>query len=172
MTVAFDPNALRNMALVSVINSEPIHIDGLVLLDLLDAYESRSAVVAAEMVSPHDEAWEAWYEAYPRKRGKRDARKAFDRAVKRAGLEVVMAGLQRFLDHLAENPPDSKTFIPYPATWLNQDRWEDDYTGETGEPTRTDRNRLALVQGASAIGEQPSWRDRLANAGPRAIGAG
>lgn len=70
-----------------------------------------------------DAAWETFWELYPRKVGKQDARKAFVKAARTVDAEVIVGGAAR----LAEDPnlPD-KEFIPHPATWLRQGRWEDE----------------------------------------------
>jgi hypothetical protein len=65
-----------------------------------------------------DEFWNL----YPRKVGKQDARKAFERALRNASLEEIFEGLQRFVT----DPNRVLTFTPHPATWLNQGRWGDD----------------------------------------------
>jgi hypothetical protein len=65
-----------------------------------------------------DEFWDL----YPRKVGKQDARKAFERALRNASLEEIFEGLQRFV----ADPNRVLTFTPHPATWLNQGRWGDD----------------------------------------------
>lgn len=67
-----------------------------------------------------DEFWSS----YPKKQGKRAARKAWDSAVKRAYPREVLVGLERFCDHAAGM--DSR-YVPHPSTWLNGDRWEDVY---------------------------------------------
>lgn len=59
-----------------------------------------------------------WTE-YPNKVGKRDAEKAFERALKRVDLPELMAGLARYVAKTDDRPWCN------PATWLNQDRWTD-----------------------------------------------
>ena len=64
--------------------------------------------------------FEAFWEAYPRKAGKRAALKVWGGAVKRAGGgAAIMAGLasHRFATE--------ERFIPHPATWLTRDQWLD-----------------------------------------------
>ena len=65
---------------------------------------------------------------------KADARKAF--AKLNPGTELVEAML-RALDwqkHLPEWTKDGGQFIPYPATWLNARRWEDEPEGSATPP--------------------------------------
>lgn len=62
-----------------------------------------------------DEFWSI----YPHKIGKPKAREAFLKARKRAGFDVIMAGLRAYVAKTDDRPWCN------PATWLNQDRWED-----------------------------------------------
>ena len=76
----------------------------------------------AELVSEFDD----WYKEYPRKTGKGAARKAFLKARKN-GVEVntLKDGLARSKRSWAvENRPKDK--MPYPATWLNAESWDDE----------------------------------------------
>lgn len=69
-----------------------------------------------------DEFWSA----YPKKKAKDDARKAFDkRKPTRALVAVMVAAVKR---HMASEDwqKDGGKFIPYPATWLNDGRWQDE----------------------------------------------
>lgn len=64
-----------------------------------------------------------FWSAYPKKKSKESAERAFAKAD--APLETLMASLDRF----KADPDwikDAGKFIPYPATWLNQRRWEDE----------------------------------------------
>lgn len=67
-----------------------------------------------------------FWEAYPSKTGKRAAETAYDRAVRRIGgpdpPSVIMAGLGRA--KISRKWRDG--FVKNPATWLNQDCWEDE----------------------------------------------
>ena len=76
---------------------------------------------------PPAPAFDEFWEHYPRSRrvGKGDARKAFERACKRASTERIVAGVRRFAADPNLPSGDEVQFIPHPATWLNQDRWDD-----------------------------------------------
>lgn len=60
-----------------------------------------------------------FYAAYPHKVGKRAAATAFERARRRAPMDQLMVGLARYAGKTDDRPWCN------PATWLNQDRWED-----------------------------------------------
>lgn len=77
-----------------------------------------------------EEVWQSefaeWYKDYPRKTGKGAARKAFLKARKN-GVEVntLKDGLDRSIRSWSvENRPKDK--MPYPATWLNAESWDDE----------------------------------------------
>lgn len=69
--------------------------------------------------------FDSFWAAYPKKKAKQDARKAF------AKVDVPLTVL---LDALSEHKKsgewmkDGGKYIPYPATWLNGQRWEDEMT--------------------------------------------
>jgi hypothetical protein len=66
--------------------------------------------------------FDEWYEIYPRHVGKGAAEKAYAKALKDVDPETLIERARRF----AAKPPDDPKFIPHPATWLNQKRWEDE----------------------------------------------
>jgi len=71
------------------------------------------------LTSSFNEFWEL----YPRKMGKGEARGSFQKAVNLHGLDVVMDGVRR----LASDPNlPAPQFVPRASTWLNQERWDDD----------------------------------------------
>ncbi len=74
----------------------------------------------------NEQAFDSFWTSYPKKQAKANARKAFDK------LNPDEALLQRMLVALEwqKTSPswtkDNGQFIPYPATWLNGRRWEDE----------------------------------------------
>lgn len=73
------------------------------------------------------EAFDDFWRDYPRKVGKPMALKGFMRIKpwSQESCDQIFAGLDRWNAYWQEAETD-KSFIPYPATWLNQQRWEDD----------------------------------------------
>lgn len=65
----------------------------------------------------------SFWEVYPRKLGKGEAKAAFVKAVDKFGADVVLEGVARFA---ADPNLPAVQFIPRAATWLNQERWEDE----------------------------------------------
>jgi hypothetical protein len=74
----------------------------------------------------YKEKFEAFYKAYPRKVGKANVEKWFTKNKPNDELfELIMRKLEMF----KKSPDwfkDNGQFIPYPTTWLNQKRWEDE----------------------------------------------
>jgi len=76
--------------------------------------------------------FDAFWRAYPLKAGKGAARKAWQRAIRRAAAADIIAGAQRY----AADPNRPEEFTKYPEGWLNADRWDDDPL-----PPRSGRDR-------------------------------
>jgi hypothetical protein len=71
------------------------------------------------------DSFEAFWSEYPNKVGKPKARAAFPTALRRAkGANAIMAGLHRYI---ASKPTDRPWLNP--ATFLNQERWDDQPAG-------------------------------------------
>jgi hypothetical protein len=107
---------------------------------------------------PPDDGFAAFWAVYPRTVGKEAARKAYAKAAARVGALTVVAGAERFRDDPNLPPKEEARFIPHPATWLNQGRWDD----EPLPPRRqSSSNRLTDVRAANAriraaAGQNPS----------------
>ena len=91
------------------------------------------------------DGFEAWYETYPSKVGKQAAMKAWRSLAPTEALQQILCGAvaaqktwRRWIDG----------FIPNPATWLNQRRWEDEQPPDrreaTAPPTAQDAMRKVL----------------------------
>lgn len=106
--------------------------------------------------SGFDEFWEA----YPRKAGKRAARSSYDRAMDRLGRvhgadrahQMILDGVSRY----AADPNRESGFTAHPSTWLNQDRWEDDPI--PSRPGRVSATAMYL-DAAHDLAPLPSWYD-------------
>ena len=85
-----------------------------------------------------------FWKAYPKKKAKKAAEKAFFKLNPSEGLlEKMLEALER-QKKSREWQEDGGQYIPYPATWINGERWED-VGVEAGEcdttPTREERRR-------------------------------
>ena len=99
------------------------------------------------------DGFEEFWACYPKRSDKGHARTAYLKAAKAAGVDVVLAGAQRFAAD--PNLPEPK-FIPMPTTWLNGERWQDDpLPPRNGKPVDRQadllRSEMAKAQAADAL---------------------
>lgn len=81
---------------------------------------------------PEHPLFAEFWSAYPRREGKGKAREAFDKAID-AGTNplVLVSAAARYASHHSKLRTE-RNYLAMPATWLNQERWEDDYGTEPG----------------------------------------
>lgn len=73
-----------------------------------------------------EKAFDRFWESYPRKEAKPTAKKAFEKLnPDEVLLKTMLEAIQRFKE-TSQWQEENGRFIPHPATWLNQRRWEDD----------------------------------------------
>lgn len=105
----------------------------------LQASVKHQRSITARGIDASNDLFDVFWPAYPRKVAKADALKAFKRlGVDQALLQTMLAALSK----QALSPDWTKEagrFIPYPATWLNKKRWEDDCS----QPGADDESRPA-----------------------------
>lgn len=88
-----------------------------------DHTQSDSAVEAPR-------AFDRFWEAYPKKKNKIDAQKAFKK------VKVPLQTLLDAIERQKQSPQwkkDSGQFVPYPAAWLNRGAWEDETEAENND---------------------------------------
>ena len=71
------------------------------------------------------DGFDEWWEACPKKVGKGAARTAYAKAVKKSDPATLLSGI-RAASMIWSRDKTEKRYIPNPATWLNQERWEDE----------------------------------------------
>lgn len=99
-----------------------------------------------------DEFWKHW----PRKVDKEEARTAFTKAVtnKRVDPAVVIKACAEFAER-CRLVGREKGFIPYPATWLNKQRWNDDLNEVLPLPPQRAPTRHETYRDPSASAFRP-----------------
>lgn len=107
---------------------------------------------------PFDQWWQHW----PKKKSIGDARKAFPKALRAAGLAALIEGADRYAAWVERNRVEDQ-YVVGPGRWLREERWADELTDRTpgnGRPTATDRMRAGwdLTQQLAAMEQQ---QDRL-----------
>lgn len=100
----------------------------------LDAHAHKETEIESETESEtesekrkaHEQRFERFWTAYPRKVSKPAARKAFDKIKPDDDLLQVMLTAIEKQRHSDQWTKDGGQFIPHPATWLNNQRWNDE----------------------------------------------
>ena len=96
-----------------------------------EAYNDRKNILGGE------DSFSKFWDAYPKRVGKQEARKAFDKAIKATDIETILKAIEA----QKQTPQWKKSngqYIPNPATWLNQCRWEDETGGQDSEKPQRD----------------------------------
>jgi hypothetical protein len=100
-----------------------VTMDMIELIQRIEQLELAVAALKVERKAPPGEFDQFWT-AYPKKVGKQAALKAFKNA-KFPSLDALLKAIDRA--RLSEQwRKDGGQFIPNPATWLNQGRWDDE----------------------------------------------
>jgi hypothetical protein len=87
---------------------------------------------SAKTELPEHPLFAEFWKAYPRREGKGTARKAFSQAVDNGATpEVIASAAARFARHCIRVKTE-RGYMPHPTTWLNQERWEDEYDADPG----------------------------------------
>lgn len=110
------------------------------------------------------DSFDQWWEHWPRKKSIGDARKAFPKALRAAGLPALIEGTQRYAAWIQRNRVDDR-YVVGPGRWLREERWADELVDRSpdagnGRATATDRMRAGwdLTQQLAA---QENQQDRL-----------
>ena len=111
-----------------------------------------------------DESFEEFWSEYPRKVSKPAALKAWNKLKPDEDLiEQIMSGLEKWRNS-DDWARDNGQYIPYPATWLNGRRWEDDVrsSGERKPQSAPVRQVSGQqYQQRDYSGEQEYWMNRM-----------
>lgn len=97
--------------------SEPMsHSDGAIEDQSGDHPEGQSAIAHAGA------SFDDFYAIWPNKKKRPDAMKAWTAAIRRADPDQILAVATEYAANLHR---PAKQFVPYPATWLRNDCWDD-----------------------------------------------
>lgn len=107
-------------------------------------HERRPSEVAA--------AFDRFWATYPLRKGKADARKAWEKIAKDPliDLELIIGGAMRYRDDGTRRRAGSQ-YTAHPATWLRGERWTDELQPEAAEPVLSTADiRVREAQAAAA----------------------
>jgi len=77
-----------------------------------------------------EQRFNIFWAAYPKKRNKGQAEKAFEKVAPDEQLMAVILTSIEQATKSAQWLKEDGQYIPYPATWLNAKGWEDEYTNK------------------------------------------
>lgn len=121
-----------------------------------------------ERVQPTAARFPEFWAAYPNKKGKADALRAW----KRKRLDAKADALIAHVAHMAANDDGwRRGFIPMGSTYLNGDRWDDEPTGPPSAATQEPSNTLKGLHALETLTDDTSTlvprRDQERLAAPR-----
>lgn len=106
-------------------------------------------------------AFNSFWSVYPKKDDKGLARRSFEKALKRATLEQILAGSEKYRD----DPNREQAFTKNPSTWLNADAWENGPL-----PSRVVRKPRKLTNAEEGALLVAKWRAEEEAQKPKEIG--
>ena len=109
---------------VTVIQSNPIQ--SISISESVSEYDTRNPSPGRKESAKTDSIdFDVFWEAYPRKESKPAAKKAFDKIHPDEQLMQKIISSIRAWKESAQWKENGGQFIPYPASWLNQQKWND-----------------------------------------------
>lgn len=105
---------------------------------------------------PLDQQFELFWLEYPRRKGKGAARKAFSNALNKQDLRYILEAAHNFAIETRDTDPQ---FIPHPATWLNQERFDDEPDEPIDQPLDVFKHALLERGGFNPVDAGPGSSD-------------
>jgi hypothetical protein len=124
----------HNNSLVYTLHSSPVQTPIITHDDTLSSPVMTAIVTGDDLtrtteLEPNEQEpvnymgeFDQFWQTYPKKADKAVARRAFEKALKRTTLDVILAGVERYRDDPNRDPEYTKN----PSTWLNADAWENE----------------------------------------------
>ena len=91
---------------------------------------------------PKEISFDEFYKLYPRKISRSNAEKSFKK-LKKGDRFLAYEGIIKYNKFWLENEVEPQ-YIPYPSTWLNQKRWEDELTVKQTDTATTNNDEAVL----------------------------
>lgn len=110
-----------------------------IVTDKKDNNKEYKTLTVERLETEFDTLWKA----YPRKQGKANAFKAYEKARKNGvEFQTVLNGVYSYVSYLKRNKVEYR-FIKQGSTWFNQQCWNDEYKSEAA-PTNRDEELDAI----------------------------
>ena len=88
--------------------------------------KQKQIIAQAALACANSSAFAQFWELYPKKRGKKDAEKAWRKLNPDDALLKTILDAVAFWKQTKEWTKDNGTYVPLPATWLRGERWTDE----------------------------------------------
>jgi len=118
--------------------------------------KKESSPNGEDILAQKKSRFDLFWKAYPKKRNKGQAERAFKKA---APDEQLMAAILTAIERAKKSAQwlkDDGQFIPYPATWLNAKGWEDEFPENESQPGQRypPRRKAGKVPSKAELDEQ------------------
>ena len=87
-----------------------------------------------ELTPTNESNFDRWYSCYPKKQARESARKAWEKQKLDRIFSTIMIKSRAFVEHYRAT--GKMEFLPMPATFLNQRRWEDEFDTKPASESR------------------------------------
>ena len=87
-----------------------------------------------ELTPTNESNFDRWYSCYPKKQARESARKAWEKQKLDRIFSTIMIKSRAFVEHYRAT--GKMDFLPMPATFLNQRRWEDEFDTKPAPESR------------------------------------
>lgn len=120
------PSATRNVSPPASLMEPSVSPHGVLMSETETEVNTETETKnLVRLKSDGDNGFDSFWKAYPKKIAKQEALKAYKKAKKKPTVERLLESLRRQIDSPKWQEEDGK-YIPHPATWLNQGRWDDE----------------------------------------------
>lgn len=99
-----------------------------------------------------DDGFATFWATYPRRIGKGAALKAWKKALKVATADQILAGAETYAQIRAGDDPQ---YTAHPATWLNQQRWEDEPDPQIRRLSNREQNLKTMFEQTAQLTTNP-----------------
>ena len=120
--------------------------------------KDKKEKVKKEKNSDAENGFDVFWEHYPRHDSKQKARESYIKALKKGVTLDVLLGAIEKQKQTRQWQENGGQYIPYPATWLNQQRWEDEVLTEMPQqrkfqaPIRKNDAQAGYARAAQILG--------------------
>lgn len=92
-----------------------------------------------ELTPKNESHFDRWYACYPKKQARESARKAWEKQKLDKIFSTIMHKSRAFVQHYRDT--GKMEFLPMPATFLNQRRWEDEFDAKPATESQSQEIR-------------------------------